>query len=55
MLIQQQAERKAWWPETISRCDHAEKHPEQMMEAGAFFETVRADISAMAKSSRLKK
>jgi Arc/MetJ-type ribon-helix-helix transcriptional regulator len=55
ILIEQQAERKAWWAETISRCDHADKHPEQMIEAGAFFDTVRADISAMAKSSRLKK
>jgi Arc/MetJ-type ribon-helix-helix transcriptional regulator len=55
MLIEQQAERKAWWAETISRCDHADKRPEQMIEAGAFFDAVRADILAMAKSSRFKK
>jgi Arc/MetJ-type ribon-helix-helix transcriptional regulator len=55
ILIEQQTEKSAWWAETVRRCNDADKHPDQMIEAGAFFDTVRADIAAMGKSSSRKK
>jgi len=55
MLIEQQAERTAWWAETVKRCNDADKHPDQMIEAGAFFDAVRSDIALVSKNAHLKK
>ena len=55
ILIERKHEETAWWAETVSRCEHAVKHPEQMVEAGALFETIRADIALMTKASSRKK
>lgn len=55
ILIEQEAEKNVWWAETVRRCDDAANHPDQMIEAGAFFDTVRADIAAIGKSPSRKK
>lgn len=55
ILIEQQNDKEAWWAETISRCEHAASHPEQMVEPGALFDMVRADIATMSKASSLKR
>lgn len=55
ILIERQNEETAWWAETVSRCELAENHPERMVEAGALFDMVRADIAAMSKAAAAKK
>lgn len=49
ILIEQQAEKAAWWQETIHRCDEAANHPERMIPHDAFFAGVRADIDELRK------
>lgn len=50
ILIEQEAERRAWWAETVRRCQLAEEHPERLMGADAFFTAVKADIDGLRKS-----
>lgn len=54
ILIEQQAEKAAWWKETIRRCDEAEHHPERMIPHDAFFAGVHADIAELRKRTPRK-
>jgi Arc/MetJ-type ribon-helix-helix transcriptional regulator len=50
ILIGHQAEMKAWWAETLRRCDEAAEHPERMIEARAFFDLVRNDLDGLTRT-----
>ena len=50
--IEQEAEKEAWWAETIRRCDEAEKHPERMLDADTFFKKVREEIGRRKQAAR---
>jgi Arc/MetJ-type ribon-helix-helix transcriptional regulator len=43
-LLVQEARSRAWWEETLHRCEDAEKHPERLLDADTFFADVRKDI-----------
>lgn len=45
VLLAQEAEREAWWQETLRRCDEAEKNPEMLLAPDAFFQGVRQTIT----------
>lgn len=44
-LLEREARAKAWWEETIRRCEEAEKHPERLLDPDTFFGEVRKEIS----------
>lgn len=44
ILLEQQAEKAAWWAETVRRCEEAEKHPERLLSAEAFTQELNAEI-----------
>lgn len=50
VLLAREAEKAAWWLETLRRCDEAEQHPEKMLDVDTFFRSVRADIDHLKKS-----
>ena len=49
ILIAREAEKNAWWEETLRRCDEAEQHPDRMLDVDTFFRSVRADIEQVRK------
>lgn len=54
VLLEQEAEKKAWWAETVRRCKEAEKHPEQLLDADTFFQGVRKEIASRKQRPRAK-
>lgn len=44
-LLALEEAKAGWWQETARRCDEAEKHPERMIDADTFFESVREEIA----------
>lgn len=49
-LIAREAEKDAWWEETLRRCEEAEQHPESLLDADRFFKSLRASIDQEKKS-----
>jgi Arc/MetJ-type ribon-helix-helix transcriptional regulator len=49
VLLEREAEKEAWWKETLRRCDEAEQQPERMLDANAFFREVRDELNRVKK------
>jgi Arc/MetJ-type ribon-helix-helix transcriptional regulator len=45
VLLEHEAEKQAWWQETIRRCEEAERHPERLLDADRFFKELWAEIA----------
>lgn len=54
VLLDHEAEKAAWWAETLRRCEEAEKHPERLMDFDTFVRTLDADIQQLRKSRAFK-
>lgn len=51
-LLEKEAEKAAWWEETLRRCEEAEKHPERMLDPDTFFRELRAEIYELRQSRK---
>ncbi|MCV0371848.1 hypothetical protein [Filomicrobium sp.] len=54
VLLAREAEKEAWWAETLHRCDEAEQHPEKMLDVDTFFSEVRAEIESLKKRGKVR-
>lgn len=52
VLLEQEAEKEAWWAETIRRCDEAEQHPERMLDQETFHKLLWDGIAERKKQRR---
>jgi hypothetical protein len=52
-LLEKEAEKKAWWEETLRRCEEAERHPEKLLDPDTFFRSVREKINVLKQSQRV--
>lgn len=54
VLLDHEAEKAAWWAETLRRCEEAEKHPERLLDFDTFRRNVRSRIDKAKASGQLK-
>ena len=48
-LLEHEAEKEAWWAETIRRCKEAQKHPERMLDPETFHKMLWEGIAERKK------
>ena len=53
VLLEREAEKEAWWAETVRRCEEAEKYPERLLDAEVLSQALVGRDSASQRQRRL--